>query len=145
MTKKRPSISVRIERETKRELDRRDDLNLSGLVRGLLENYLRVGDAVEVALEKRLQDQEDKLRDLQRQKADIESRIDRTEREIDDLRDKIKERRESVPEEVVEFAERIKSGRFNGDLDADNPAVINQADKSGLTVEKFIRKVEERL
>jgi len=142
----KPSVSVRIDEGTKDRLDDRDDLNLSGLMRGLLEDYLRVGDSVEVALQKRLQDKEDELRDLQMRKTELENEIQRKEREIEDIRSKIKQRRESTPDEVIEFAERVKTGQFRRDqLDPENAALKNWAQKAGVSPDKFIREVEDRL
>lgn len=143
---KRPSVSVRIDEETKDRLDSRDDLNLSGLMRGMLEDYLRVGDSVEVALEKRRQEKEEELKELEIRKTELENQIAQTERELDDIQSKIDERRNSVPEEVVEFAEKIKSGQFRHEqLDPDNPALQNWSQKAGLSPNQFIRKVEDRL
>jgi chromosome segregation ATPase len=146
MSDETETLSVRVERDKKKQLNNRPDLNVSGLVRGLLDDYLRVGDSVEVALEKRLKEKQERKKDLEMQKADLESKIQRKEWEIEDLQDKIKTRRESVPEEVVTFAERINAGTFSHEqLDTDNAALQNWADKAGLSPERFRSEVEQRL
>lgn len=145
MSRKRESVSVRIDPETKDRLDDRDDLNLSGLLRGLLEEYLYVGDSVEVALQRRLQEKEEELKELELRKTDIENQIERTERELEDIQHKIQQRRESTPEEVIQFAEKVKAGEFVGDLETSNPAIENKARNAGISPEKFIRLVKERL
>lgn len=142
----RPSVSVRIDPETKDRLDDRDDLNLSGLMRGMLDDYLRVGDSVEVALEKRRQEKQEELNELQLRKTELENQIAQVERELEDIQDKIQSRRNSEPEQVIEFAEKINSGQFSHDqLEVDNPALQNWAQKAGIAPKQFIRKVEARL
>lgn len=139
-------ITFRVDGSTKQQLDTYEHLNVSSLMRSLTENYVHLGDTVEVSLQRKLKDKENKLDRKRLEKQGLENDIERIEREIEDIQQKIKERREQTPESVIEFAEKIKAGRFPQDkLDADNPAVKNYAQKAGLPPTQFINKVQERL
>jgi predicted nucleic acid-binding Zn-ribbon protein len=139
-------VSVRVDSDTSRRLDR-SEVNTSGLVRSLLQHYFRTTDTVEAGLEKQLADLQDQLRALEREKSDIEQRIEDTRREIDQVEHRLKQRRENVPDEVTEFADRIRDGKFKlSNLEPDNPAVENYAQKAGIPeTDVFIRKVKENL
>jgi chromosome segregation ATPase len=142
----RDKITVRVDDEQSRRLDR-SEVNVSGLVRSLLDNYFVSTDTVEAGLQKQLADLEDELARLEREKTDLETRIERKRREIERVEHKLKQRRESTPEEAVEFAEKIESGQFPiGNLDADNVAVQNYAEKAGIPdPEKFVLLVREEI
>lgn len=138
-------VSFRYDPEKKRRLEG-DHLNLSSLMRDLADSYIRAGDTEMVGLQRRLKDTESELDDLRMEKARIENKIDATERELEELQEKIMQRRESTPEEVVEFAEKVKSGSVSPDqLDPGNPAVETWASKAGLPPSRFIAEVERRL
>lgn len=142
---KQSTISVRVGEETKRQLDK-DHLNTSSLLRELAENYLRMGDVVEVSLRRRLKDKEQELDDKRLERTKLDNEIERLEREVDELQAKIEQRQEAVPEEVSEFVERVRSGSFGEEnLVPDNPAVANWATKAGIPAEEFVYKVEQRL
>lgn len=138
-------LTVRVGEDTKAWLDRQDDLNASGLIRTILSTYRTSGDAEKASLKKRLRDREDELNELRRQQGEIETAIERKQRDIDTLQTKIEKREEAVPEEVVTFAERVRTNDFVGDLDPDNPAVSTWAEKAGLRPKLFIEEVKERV
>lgn len=139
-------LSVRVDEDTARQLER-EEINTSGLVRGLLENYFQTADTVEAGLQKKLSNKQERKRKLEQQKTDIEQDIQSLESEIEQLEHRLKQRREHVPEEVREFAERINDGKFRlENLQPDNPAVDNHAHKAGIPdTEEFIRKVKQQL
>ena len=146
MGEERPRVSFRVDRDVKEQLDREENLNTSGLLRSLLEGYLLAGDAVQVGLERRRKDKEAELDRKRLEKTRIENEIDRIERELEQLDAKIEERRQQAPEQVIEFAQSVKSGRFPEEsLDPENAAVQNWAQKAGLGPERFIEEVQTRL
>ena len=140
------TLSVRVDEDTDRQLDRAE-INTSGLVRSLLENYFRTTDTVEAALEKQLADLQEELNSLEIEKTQLEQQIQKKEREIDQVEHRLKQRRENVPEEVRDFADKIKSGSFRMEnLEPDNAAVENFAHKAGIpNTEVFIQKVKQQL
>lgn len=146
MGREKPILSFRVDSDLKEQLDSDENLNTSGLMRSLLESYLLAGDAVEVGLERRLNDKQNELERKRIKLAQVESEIEGLEHEVDDIREKIKQRRESTPEEVVAFAEKVRGGQFREEqLVVDNPAVENWARKAGISGEEFVRLVEDRL
>lgn len=146
MSKDTERINFRVDAELKDQLDAKENLNTSGLMRSLLESYLLVGDTIEVGLERRLKDAEQELERKRLEKVRLEGEIEKVEREIDKLEQRIEERRQQTPEEVIEFAEKVKSEALSPDqLVADNPAVTNWAQKAGIPPDEFTRLVEERL
>jgi len=139
-------VSFRVDRATKDQLDTDDNLNTSGLMRSLVESYLLTGDSVEAGLERRLADKENALERKRLERARVDSDIEKIEREITRLEKKLEERRQATPEEVIEYAEKVKAGTVPVDnLAPDNPATENWAQKAGIHVEEFIDLVEERL
>jgi septal ring factor EnvC (AmiA/AmiB activator) len=138
-------ITFRVDADTKRRLDG-GHLNKSAVMRDLADKYARTGDTEEAALLVEREQKEDRLRELQREKSDLESDIDRVEREIDRLDRRIEQRRENTSDEAKEIADRIESGTFRkSQLTEDNPAVINWAQKAGLDPDTFIFEVREEL
>jgi len=146
MSGDKEKVSARIDADLKQQLTQNESMNLSGLLRSLLSNYVRMGDAVEASLQRRLKDKENELNNKQLEKRQIENDIEQLERDIERIEEKIKERRNTTPEQVVEFAEKIKAGQFSEDLlDVENAGLKNWAQKAGLPPEKFRREVEDRL
>jgi septal ring factor EnvC (AmiA/AmiB activator) len=138
-------ITFRVDADTKRRLDS-GHLNKSAVMRDLADKYARTGDTEEAALLVEREQKEDRLRELKREKSDLESDIDRVEREIDRLDRRIEQRRENTSDEAKEIADRIESGKFRkSQLTEDNPAVINWAQKAGLDPDTFIFEVREEL
>lgn len=146
MGEKDAAITVRVDSDVKQQLDTEENVNTSAVVRSMLETYLLRGDAVEVGLERRIEQKRRELERLRLQKQQLETDIESVQHEVETLEEQLSERRQSTPEEVVQFAERIESGRFSHDqLDAENPALMNWASKAGLPPERFITEVKTRL
>lgn len=138
-------ITFRVDSDTKRRLDS-DHVNKSAVMRDLANKYARTGDTEEAALLVEREQKEDRLRELQREKSDIQSEIDRQEREISRIDRRIEQRRENTTDEAQEVAQRIQEGRFKrSQLTEDNPAMINWAQKAGLDVDAFLFEVQEEL
>jgi len=138
-------ITFRVDSDTKRQLSGGHN-NMSGIMRDLAEKYSRTGDTLEAALLVEREQNEDRLRELKRDKSDIQSEIDKVERELTRIDRRLEQRRENTTEEAMELAEQIDSGLFPMDnLDADNPAVKNKAQKAGLDVSEFIFEVRGEL
>jgi len=138
-------ITFRVDSDTKRRLDA-GHVNKSAVMRDLADKFARTGDTEEAALLVEREQKEDRLRDLKRDKSDIQAEIDRLDREIDRLDSRIDQRRNNTSEEAKEIAERIEEGRFKREqLTEDNPAVKNWAQKAGLDVDAFLFEVREEL
>lgn len=139
------TLSIRVGEDLKQRLDK-DHFNTSSLMRELAENYLRMGDVVEVSLRRRLADKEAELKDKRLEREQLTNEIEKLDREVDELQEKINQRQQNVPEEVVEFAAKVDSGSISADqLTSDNPAVQTWAGKAGLEPDDFIYEVEKRL
>lgn len=140
------TLSIRVDRATKEQLDTEEHVNTSSVVRDLINAFLLRGDAVEVGLERRIEHERKKLERLRLQREQITTDIESVEHEIETLEQLLSNRRRSTPEEVIEFVEGVNSGRFSaGQLDPDNEALKNWASKAGLPPERFISEVENRL
>lgn len=139
-------VTFRVNSELKDQLDKDESLNTSGLLRDLLDNYLRMGDTVEASLQRRYKDKENELNNKQLEKRSLENDIEKLERDLERLEKKMEQRRNSTPEEVIEFAEKMKADKFHREqLEPENEALKNWAQKAGIPATKFIRQVEERL
>ena len=138
-------ITFRVDADTKRRLDGKH-VNKSAVMRDLADKYARTGDTEEAALLVEREQAEDRLRELEREKSDIDSEINRVEREINRLDRRIEQRRENTSDEAKEIAERIDDGRFKkAQLTEDNPAILNWAQKAGLDADTFIYEVRKEL
>jgi len=139
-------FTVSVEHDIVEGLDQRKNLNRSGLVEDLLQNYLQVGDSYEASLQRQLSDKEEELRAKKLEKTRIENDISQLEREIDRIEQKIEDRRNSGPEEVEEFVRKFGGEEYTGpDLQPDNAAVETWARKAGVEPSHFIDLVEDRL
>lgn len=140
------AITVRVSKDVKQQLDTEENVNTSAVVRQMLKTYLLRNDAVEVGLDRRIEQKCKEKERLQRQKQSIETDIEAVEQQIEALEEQLSERRQSTPEEVEEFAEKVESGMLDyGQLEPDNPAVTNWAGKAGLPPERFVTEVKSRL
>jgi len=137
-------ITFRVDSDTKRRLDS-GHVNKSAVLRDLAKKYARTGDTEEAALLVEREQKEDRMRELKREKSDLQAEIDRLEREISRIDARVEQRRENTSEEAQTLAERISNGNFRGELSEDNPAVITQAQNAGLEVEAFIFEVRQEL
>lgn len=138
-------ITFRVDSDTKRRLDS-GHVNKSSVMRSLAEKYARTGDTEEAALLVEREQKEERLRELQRDKGDIQAEIDKIERHIDRIDRQVEQRRENTTEEAETLAQQIENNTFpRENLTADNPAVKNKANQAGLEVEAFIYDVREEL
>jgi peptidoglycan hydrolase CwlO-like protein len=138
-------ITFRVDSDTKRRLTGKHT-NLSGLMRDLAERYSRRGDTVEASLLVEREELEQRVKDLERDKADIESEINSLMRDIDRIDKRLEQRRENVTAEATELAEMVEEGSFRlANLEEDNIAVQNHANNAGLEVGEFIFEVREEL
>jgi chromosome segregation ATPase len=137
-------ITFRVDSDTKRRLDS-GHVNKSAVMRDLAEKYARTGDTEEAALIVEREQKEDRIRELKRDKSDIQAEIDRLEREVDRIDTRLEQTRENISDEAQELAEKISNGNFRGELSEDNLAVVNQAHNAGLDVENFIFEVQQEL
>lgn len=138
-------ITFRVDADTKRRLDGQH-VNKSAVMRSLADKYARTGDTEEAALLVEREQHEERLRELEREKGDIDAEIKKIERQIDRIDRRLEQRRENTSDEAQEMAERITDGRFSlSKLTEDNPAVQNSAQKAGLSVDEFIFEVREEL
>jgi len=95
-------ITFRVDSDTKRRLGG-GHANMSAVMRDLAERYARTGDTVESALMVEREQKEDRLRELKRDKSDIQADIDRLERELDRIQGEINTRKETREELVAAF------------------------------------------
>jgi len=138
-------ITFRVDSDTKRRLDS-EHVNKSAVMRDLAEKYARTGDTEEAALLVEREQKEDRLRELKRDKSDLEAEIDKLQREISRIDTRIEQRRENTSDEAQQIAEQVNNGRFpKSNLKAGNAAIKNHAQKAGLDVETFLFEVREEL
>ena len=139
-------LTFRLPSDEKRKLDAGGFANSSAVCRALVEEYNRTADTVEAALLVEREQHEQKLRELNRERTDIENDISQVERDIDRIDRRLEQRRTSTPEEAKELAEKITDGAFPiRNLEEDNVAVQNYAAKAGTEVTDFILDVREEL
>jgi len=143
MSKKRKTVSI--DEDVHDSLTSREHLNASSIVNELLRQYLFQGESQDAALHMRKRDLEKQIEDTRQEIAHLESKIERLQDEKENVNQMIQDRRREGLEEISEFAETVRSGDFNGELEPDNPAIKNYAQNANMTPERFISEVEERL
>lgn len=135
MAKNRKSISL--DESLVEEIDRRPELNLSGVVEDFLRGYLSYGDKTSAALEARLEA-------LERQREQLRTELDDVENEIEEVRTLLKQQQEaeSHHDEVLdELADKFPDG---DQLTADNPAVRNWANKLDRRPTELVEEIQHR-
>lgn len=135
MAKERKTVSM--DETLAEEIDRRPELNLSGVVEDFLRGYLSYGDKTSAALEARLEA-------LERQREQLKTELDDVEAEMEEVRTLLEEQREaeSHHDEVLdELAEKFPDG---DQLTADNPAVRNWANKLDRRPTELVDEIEHR-
>jgi predicted nucleic acid-binding Zn-ribbon protein len=139
MSKDRRSFSI--DQEIKRELERRNDINASGVVNKFLHEFLFDSEASheEAAIEMM-------LKDVNHQIETKEEELDRLHSRREDLEERLDEIRSSGVsedlEEAFETVENIYEDRSNM-WGKTNPAVETQAGKVGLDPATFVKRFEE--
>lgn len=145
--KKRRSVSL------DEEVDEilKNNPNASQLVNSLVREYEFAGSSREAALNKKIAEKESELEQARREKTRYESKIDRLERDIEQLRDKLHgltEAEKKAVKEVVRMCQPDKKGRRvikSDQLHAENEAILMRANNVGMSAERFVKEVEERV
>lgn len=138
--------SFSIDDDVDSQLDHRQDLNASAVVNEFLREYLAAGKAPDAALTMRKERLEDQLEDARAEKNRLKSRISRLERELEDVRQQINTRRNQKSQAVLDFAEKVRAGRFpRENIGPDNAAIKNAAGKAGITPDRFVDQLEAEL
>ncbi|AUX08291.1 hypothetical protein AArcSl_0641 [Halalkaliarchaeum desulfuricum] len=136
MSKRRKSVTI--DENLADEVDRRSEINFSGLVNDLIENYLSEGDnphKVKAALTVRLDR--------------IESEIERKEKQLNQLREEREEIENLIEEQEEKRDPQLEKGLKvlqnlpEEKLHTENKAVKNWARKIGIPAENLVEKVEE--
>lgn len=142
MGKKRKTFSL--DEEVQEELSEREHLNASSLANEFFRQYLFQGEDTDAALQMRKKDLEREIETLRQEQARIDSKIERKQDEKEEVKDMIRQRRKQGQEDIETFIETILSNPEK-QLNVDNPAVKNYAQKANMTPERFITEVEDRL
>jgi len=145
--KKRRSVSL------DEEVDEilKNNPNASHLVNSLVREYEFAGSSREAALNKKIAEKESELEQARREKTRYESKIDRLERDIEQLRDKLHgltEAEKKAVKEVVRMCQPDEKGRRvikSDQLHAENEAILMRANNVGMSAERFVKEVEERV
>jgi polyhydroxyalkanoate synthesis regulator phasin len=145
--KKRRSVSL------DEEVDEilKNNPNASQLVNSLVREYEFAGSSREAALNKKIAEKESELEQARREKTRYESKIDRLERDIEQLRDKLHgltEAEKKTVKEVVGMCQPDEKGRRvikSDQLHAENEAILMRANDVGMSAERFVKEVQERL
>jgi len=145
--KKRRSVSL------DEEVDEilKNNPNASQLVNALVREYEFAGSSREAALNKKIAEKESELEQARREKTRYESKIDRLERDIEQLRDKLHgltEAEKKTVKEVVGMCQPDEKGRRvikPDQLHAENEAILMRANDVGMSAERFVKEVQERL
>lgn len=142
MSKKRKTFSL--DEEVQEELAERDHLNASSLANEFFRQYLFQGEDTDAALQMRKKDLDREIETLRQEQAHIESKIERKQDERENVKDMIRQRRLEGHKEIQDFVDNVLNNP-DEQLDVDNPAVKNYAQKANMTPQRFITEVEERL
>lgn len=136
MSKRRKSVTI--DEHLADEVDRRSEINFSGLVNDLLDSYLSEGnsfDSMKAALTVRLDR--------------IESEIEQKEKQLNQLREEREKIEELIEEQEkkcdpqLEEALNVLQNTPKEKLYRENEAVKNWARKIGIPPEKLVEKVKE--
>jgi len=142
MGKKRKTFSL--DEEVQEELAEREHLNASSLANEFFRQYLFQGEDTDAALQMRKKDLDREIESLRQEKGHIQSKIERKQNEREEVKDLIKQRRREGYKDIQEFIDEVLA-HPERQLEVDNPAVKNYAQKANMTPERFIREVEEQL
>lgn len=116
------------------------DLNASGLINSLVSHFRRKGRIVDVALGMRLEQTKQEIEDTEAEIARLQSRLSELESERDRLEAKLRDMEDRQEEAIDEFL-NLSGGP---ELDPENPAVKNYAQKANMTPQRFIEEVRAR-
>lgn len=136
MSKKRKSVSL--DESVANEIDRRSHLNFSALVNDLVQEYLaggKTGSLRESVLEVRLER-------IERQIEEKQEQIEHLREERDYLEDMLAQedtQSDSLIEEIPDGVLHISDDKLN----AENEAIITQAQKMNRTPAELVEAIEE--
>lgn len=143
--KKRRTVSL--DEPIDREL-RSEDVNASGLINRLLDEYYSSGLAEEAALRVKLNDLQQERQRYQSKRELANSQIQKIEDEIDLIKDELNNLDQQEVEQVETVVNLVladKGGIDQDQLTTDNELVKHRAGKAGMTPDRFVREVNERL
>lgn len=143
--KKRRTITLdeRIDRELQSE-----DVNASGLINRLLDEYYSSGLAEEAALRVKLNDLQQERQKYQSKRELADSQIQKIEDEVDLIKDELNNLDQQEVEQVETVVNLVladQSGIDQDQLSTDNELVKHRAGKAGMTPDRFVREVNERV
>lgn len=139
--------TVTLDRHINQEL-KNEDVNASGLINRLLSEYFASGLSQEAALRVKLADLQQ-----QRERAESKERLAQSEKqkvadEIEVVKDELNnlDRKEiDEIETVVNLVKAENEGIDRTQLEKDNTLIQFRAEKAGMTPNRFLKEVEERL
>ena len=138
--------SVSIDTELDEELQRRDEINVSGMVNEFLRRVVFGGETTdEVVRDIRRSELKAELTAAKYEQERADARIARIQNALERLDAETDDLDPAARRTVNEWAEKIESGEFNGDLEPDNKAMKQKAGNVGLSPERFVREVEARI
>lgn len=135
MSKKRTSLSL--DEPIADEVQRRDELNLSGLVNDFLRGYLSYGDKTSAALEARLEA-------LERQREQLQTELDDVESEMDEVQELIEAQHEAADKHDDVLDDLAEDLAYGDDLHRENPAVQTWARKLELRPQDLVDEIQQR-
>jgi chromosome segregation ATPase len=127
--------SVSLDEDLLNRASRQEHINLSGLCNDLLEEYFNSGSASRARLEAK----HDRLLE---QKEHLEAELGHVEEELDRVKEQLEQHREEEQareEKIKDLAEQLPA-----DLDPENPAVMNWAEKLEMTPRELCEEIEEK-
>lgn len=130
MPKKRTSVSMT--EATYEALQKRDDINVSGLFEQFVTEFLASGQSTEAALAVRKEQLEADLDEAKGEVRRIEDELERVEAELKERRDRRRDTFEAFHDLGVRH-----------DLTTDNPAVKNHAERCGMSPGEFLAQYQE--
>lgn len=135
MSKKRTSLSL--DEPIADEVQRRDELNLSGLVNDFLRGYLSYGDKTSAALEARLEA-------LERQREQLQTELDDVESEMEEVQELIEAQHETADKHDDVLDDLAEDLAYGDDLHRENPAVQTWARKLELRPQDLVAEIQQR-
>jgi len=147
VTNEKERRTVTLDKHINQEL-KNEDVNASGLINRLLSEYFASGLSQEAALRVKLADLQQ-----QRERAESKERLAQSEkRKVADEIDVVKDELNNLDRQEIEEIETVvnllvaeNEGISNDQLEPTNSMIKIRAEKAGMTPERFIREVEERL
>jgi len=141
MTTDEEMLSARVPEDLKRLVDA-DERSNQEIVRAAL--WREFGGERKASVERRIEEKENRINMIRREKNEREREIEEEEQELEALKAKvenIEEKKDEYQEQLEEVAELLPAPR---NRDADHPAVKAQSKKLGVEPEELINDLAER-